>query len=56
MVPGDEIDNDCDSIIDEEIYDGKDDDDDNYIDEDVKLVNMLYLYWTKNTLEHIFLI
>ncbi len=38
MVPGDEIDNDCDTIIDEEIYDGKDDDDDNFIDEDIKSV------------------
>ena len=51
MVPGDDIDNDCDSIIDEEIFDGKDDDDDDYIDEDVKLVNMPYHNWMKTILE-----
>ena len=49
MVPGDEIDNDCDHIIDEEIYDGKDDDDDNFIDEDVKLVKCAILFWTIST-------
>ena len=44
MEPGDEVDNDCDTIIDEEIFDGKDDDDDNFIDEDVKLVCNLIKY------------
>ena len=49
MIPGDEVDNDCDHIIDEEIFDGKDDDDDSYIDEDVKEVNQMthdgILHW-----------
>ena len=45
MEPGDEVDNDCDTIIDEEIFDGKDDDDDNFIDEDVKLVGYPVKYF-----------
>ena len=48
MDPGDEIDNDCDTLIDEEIYDGKDDDDDSYIDEDVKLVIGGWVAYVRN--------
>ena len=39
--PGDEIDNDCDSQIDEEIRDGIDNDGDGRIDEDIALVKIL---------------
>ena len=38
-MPGDGIDNDCDGRVDEEIKDGKDDDGDKYVDEDLALVN-----------------
>ena len=37
-VPGDRIDNDCDGQIDEETKNGKDDDGDKYVDEDLELV------------------
>ena len=39
--PGDEIDNDCDSQIDEEIRDGRDNDGDGRIDEDLALVKII---------------
>ena len=41
--PGDEIDNDCDGLIDEEIRDGKDNDGDGEIDEDLALVRFWIL-------------
>ena len=43
MVAGDIIDNDCDDRIDEEVRDGKDNDGDGAIDEDLELVSQ----WTK---------
>ena len=39
-VPGDQLDNDCDLEIDEEIKDGKDNDGDHYVDEDLQLVEL----------------
>ena len=41
VVPGDNIDNDCDGQIDEETKDGKDNDGDGDIDEDLELVRFL---------------
>ena len=38
MVAGDQLDNDCDGIMDEEIFDGIDNDGDGKIDEDLELV------------------
>ena len=42
-MPGDGVDNDCDGKIDEEVKDGKDDDGDRVIDEDLQLVNTMYI-------------
>ena len=42
-MPGDGVDNDCDGRIDEEVKDGKDDDGDRVIDEDLQLVNRIYI-------------
>jgi hypothetical protein len=39
MSPGDEVDNDCDGLVDEESLDGKDDDGDGLIDEDLMATN-----------------
>ena len=40
VVPGDELDNDCDGKIDEEVRDGRDNDGDGAIDEDLELVSL----------------
>ena len=41
-MPGDEIDNDCDGKEDEEILDGRDNDGDDLIDEDLQKVKIIF--------------